>query len=274
MRVSFLPIKAKKELEKIVGAAVPVSVTRASESLDGGPGESYVVAYDNKLVVLSRSLGQHDYSVTRGDLADDVKRVSLEKKSPSTIVLSLDIGGKTGELKFSAVEENDLAAIVEGWRNAVADATPDDSEVREASSSTAQEGTAEEPVPDSLPPIMAMAAALMYVSAVDGEVAKEENRYIANLRGIDKEGLSAALAYYRSHSFDELLQTSLSNLTKEQSLCVLANMLEVGMVDGVLHKSEIVLVKKFAAHSGIDKEEYAAVKQVLVVKNKISVLFT
>ncbi len=260
MQVSFLPVKVKKKLEEIAGTAEPVSATRAGADVRGGPGESYVVAYNDRIVVLSRALGQNDYSVLSGGLMDDVKRFSLERESHSTIVLSFEIGGESGLLKFSSVEEDDLAAIAGKWR--------------EVSSLCAMEGEEVGNPASSLPPMMAMAAALMYVSAVDGEVAKEENRYIANLRGMGKEGLYEALEYFRAHSFDELLQSSLSNLSEEQNLCVLANMLEVGMSDGILHKSEIELAKKFAEHAGIGKEEYNAVKQVLLVKNKISVLLT
>ena len=266
MRLSFLPIKVKEQLKSIAGAATPAAISRTNGSLEGGPGESYVVTYDDKIVILSRALGKSDYSVIHGDLAGGVGELNLSKEGPSALVLSYDIGGKKGKLKFSAFDEKSLETAVEKWKSAGNGGTP--------SGESAAEVSPEEPPSEALPPMMAMAAALMYVAAVDGEVAKEENRYIANLRGIDKEGLDTALAYYRSHSFEELLQSSLSNLSEEQNLCVLANMLEVGMSDGVLHKSEIKLAKEFGRSVGIDSEKYSAVKQVLLVKNKISVLLT
>ena len=61
MRLSFLPTKVKEQLKDIAGAAIPAAISRANESSEGGLGESYVVTYDDKIVILSRTLGKSDY---------------------------------------------------------------------------------------------------------------------------------------------------------------------------------------------------------------------
>ena len=271
MNFSFLPTKIKNTLESAMGKATPFSISRAGTALDGGSGEAYLVAYDEKIAIFSRSLGDNSYSVVMGDFPDDLKTLSLTKDG-SHAKLAFDLAGRSGELDFSSFEEKNLKAIVDKWANAIAEGggaveSAPSSSGADVSSAAAESG-------DALPLMEAMAAALMYVAAVDGEVAKEENRYINSLRGIDKSGLKKAYKYYESHSFDELLASSLSGLSREQELCVLANMLDIGMSDGVLHRSEVELAKRFAEHAGIDTTEYDAVKQILVIKNKISVLLT
>ena len=270
MNFSFLPTKIKEVLGRGAGKALPFSVSRSGTGMDGKPGETYVVVYEDKISIFSRSLGQNDYAVVTGIFPDDLHSISVSKEGAHAR-LEFDLAGRKGGLDFSPFEEKNLGVIVEKWKSAATGSA--------ASSSSASGGDSSgESVPSVsggvLPPIQALAAALMYVAAVDGVVAKEENKYINSLRGIDKNGLKSAYEYYKAHSFDELLETSLSGLEREQELCVLANMLEIGMSDGVLHRSEIVLAKDFARGVGIDDSEYNAVKQVLVIKNKISALLT
>lgn len=273
MNFSFLPTKIKEALEGAAGGRAPFSISRAGTALDGGSGETYLVAYDDKIALFSRSLGESSYSVVMGKFPDDLKTVSLIKDGAHA-KLEYDLAGERGELEFSSFEEKNLRSIVDKWNSAVAEGESGEGRTPETEAAETEGDARSGDAEGALSPMEAMAAALMYVAAVDGEVAKEENRYINTLRGIDKSGLKKAYEYYREHSFDELFDAFLSGLSREQELCVLANMLDIGMSDGVLHRSETELASSFAERAGIEADEYVAVKQVLMVKNKISVLLT
>jgi len=120
---------------------------------------------------------------------------------------------------------------------------------------------------------MGLAAAMMYVASVDDDISKEEDYYIIAMLGNNKKLLSAGLTYYKSHTFDELSR-AIKDLSSEQKLCFLANMMELGMQDGVLHSSELNLMRKFANYMNIGADQYDTIKQVLLIKNKISTLST
>ena len=266
MNYSFLPEKIKGELTELA-EELPLSIARSNVSVDGNPGEGYIIAYDDKVFIFSRKLGENSYMKAAAEWPD-VGSLTVEKDGINTL-FHADLGGRQYSLKFSSFEDKNLQSLADVWdKRKSGEPHPSSDATIEKESDTAVT-----PDDSSLSLRAGLAAAMMYVSAVDDDISREEDYYIISLMHNNRSILSAGLAYYKSHSFDELLN-ALSILTKEQALCFLANMLETGMKDGVLHSSELELIRKFSDVMQITGEEYDTVKQVLIIKNKISVLNT
>ena len=175
-------------------------------------------------------------------------------------------------MKFSSFEEKNLIPILQYSTGTENSAVADTETVTETSNKTStissqKNKTAENPI--SL--IEGLAASLMYISASDKGIAREEDQYIREICNNNKNLLKSALQYFKTHTFDELL-LSLRDLNHEQKLCFLANMMELGMCDGVLHRSEMDLIRSFCNHMELSEDEYDTIKQVLLIKNKLSVL--
>jgi len=266
MNFSFLPEKIKKQLTGIVANKIPISIARSSASAEGKPGEGYIVAYNDKIFIFSRELGQHDYTNISANWGS-IGKIDLKKEGINTF-FNVKMGEKKYSMKFSSFEEQSLKLIEESW------SIESEKTIPHGNSSIKQVETPEsiqDEKPFSL--LTALAAALMYVASIDDDISKEEDYYIIAMMKNNKKLLSAGLAYYKSHTFDELL-SDLKGLSDEQKLCFLANMMELGMKDGVLHSSELNLMHQFSDCMKIDTDQYNTIKQVLLIKNKISTLST
>jgi len=267
MNFSFLPNKIKTELTKVVADKVPISIARSSASIDGKAGEGYVVAYEDQVFMFSRELGDSDYSQFSADLGN-IAKVGVNKDGINTI-LDIDVGGKQFSMKFSSFEEKNLKSIVDKWASKKDSPTP-------AAKTPTQLTPADTVVtaePADFSQTVGLAAAMMYVASIDDDISKEEDYYIIAMMGNNQSVLQAALTYYKTHSFEQFL-AHLKDLNGEQKLCILANMMEMGMKDGVLHSSELNLMRQFSDAMKITSDQYDTIKQVLLIKNKISVLST
>ncbi len=257
MNFSFLPEKIKKQLTEVIDGKIPVSIARSSASIEGKVGEGYIIAYDDKIFMFSRELGESKYMKISADLGN-IRSVDIEKEGISTF-LNIDLAGKKYSMKFSSFEEKNLKSILDVW-----------SSRKEIPVTAGSAGSAA--AEESLNITIGLAAAMMYVASVDDDISKEEDYYIIAMMGNDRAVLTAGLAYYKSHTFDELV-TELNSISNEQKLCFLANMMELGMKDGVLHSSELELMRKFSDAMQITEDQYNTIKQVLLIKNKTSVLY-
>ncbi len=268
MNFSFLPEKIKKQLTGIAADKIPVSIARSSASIEGKPGEGYVIAYDDKIFMFSRELGESDYSNISADMGS-LGKVDVKKDGINTF-FDVDFGGKQYSIKFSSFEDKNLKSIVDAWeskggtpavgKTSEAIAIPDENE---------QSFKSEELFNTTV----GLAAAMMYIASIDDDISKEEDYYIIAMMGNNKKILNAGLSYFKSHSFEKLV-ADLQGISGEQKLCFLANMMELGMKDGVLHSSELNLIRTFSDAMKITVDQYNTIKQVLLIKNKISVLST
>lgn len=272
MNFSFLPNKIKEQIKQVVADELPVSLARSNTSIDGNTGESYVLGYKDKIVVFSRKLGENNYTCIAGDLGD-VGNVALRKEGASAF-LDTEIRGSKYSLKFSSFEEKSLAPIVEQWQQVNAGGNY----AQSSSSSSQTEQIAGQPAAENqkrqlgqISLMEGLAVALMFVASVDGEVAQEEDQYLLHVFSNDKQLLRKSLAYYNSHSFDQLL-SAISGMNREQKLCYVANMMEIGMTDGVLHRNEMKIIRQFCDYMKVTQEEYDTIKQVLLIKNQLSVM--
>ena len=271
MNFSFLPSKIKNEIKALVADKIPISLARSSSDVDGTPGESYVVAYEDRVFIFSRKMGAHDYLNMVGEFGKDIASVNVRKDGIHTF-LDTDFKGKKYSIKFSSFEDKSLFPIqkqCENFSKGAIDSVVPKTEPQVESESLHNDTVK---ISDNISNMKnGLAIALMYVSAVDGEISKEEDHYIINVFNNNQRILKTSLNYYKTHSYDEFL-VALGEMNQEQTLCFVANMMELGMCDGVLHRSEFAIIRKFCESKGVSDDEYDTLKQVLLIKNTLSVL--
>lgn len=276
MNFTFLPDKIKKVLESTIPGKVPASIICSSANLEGEPGEGYVIVYDDKVFLFSRKLGENNYLTLSGNYDNDIASIKT-RKDKNNAFLDIDIAGKTFSIKFLTFEEKEVASLLKKWQSgkgvkngafkqtAGINAESVETSEKKDSYKTGSKAT--------LSPAIGMCAALMYLSNVDSGIAKEEDTYITAVFSHDQSILQPALHYFKTHSFEELLNAlSIININNEQKLCILANILELGMRDGILHTCEQKMILRFVKAMNISEDEYQSIKQVLLIKNRISVL--
>ncbi len=271
MDIFFLPTKIRNKLEAEAGNRKPLAVLRSNGNLAGQPGEGYLAAYDNKLWLFSRAMGDDDYQIVEADYKDGINSMELRNEKFNAF-LDVAAGDKTFSVKLSSFEAKDAEPVVSAWEKASggAAASPAPDPIPAAQPATPP------PVPSTTPqaglsPIVGMAAAMMFMAATDNEIVQSEDDCIRYAVGNDKAVLKSGLDYYHNHSFQELLNAL--KLDRQQALCILANIMEVAMADGVLHSNQQQMIKDFADSKGIDAQEFEAVRDVLLIKNQISVLY-
>jgi uncharacterized tellurite resistance protein B-like protein len=271
MNISFLPAKIKKTLAGALADEIPLSVVRSSSTMDGDAGESYLVSFKDKMFIFSRRLGESDYSA-KAKLFGEIAELSLRKEGMN-VFLNVNLNGEKHSLKFSSFEEKNLKPVVDVWRNSGGGAAGGEIvEVGDDEPSPQSKESDAEEQPAPLSPLEGLAAAMMYVSAVDNHISENEDHYITSLFSQHRSLLHSALAYYKRHSFEDLIAVMKPVLTNDQKLCYLANIMELAMKDMVLHTSEQNMINHFIEEMGISHEESDAVRQVLLIKNKISAL--
>ncbi len=268
MNYTFLPDKVKASLKEALGGRIPGIIARASGDLLGESGEGYVIAEGNDLVLYTRKLGESAFREIRAALDRDVTDFRIEKDAGQG-VLVLALGDTTYRIKGSTFEIRELEPVIRRWSGGGAGPATAPPPAPSGSAPTAARPVGP---PPPLTPMTGLAAALMHVAMADGKVAPEEDRYIIAACQGDQALLQAALAYFKGHTYAELLADLKGILRHEQRLCILANLMELGMSDGTLRSSEQQLMRDFVAAMGLSEDELETIRQVLIIKNRTSIL--
>ncbi|MCK5851003.1 MAG: TerB family tellurite resistance protein [Kiritimatiellae bacterium] len=261
MNINSLPTKVKKQIKPILKDETPVSVVRMSGSVDGNTGEGYVIALIDRICLSIRSLGCYDYVMREMFYEKDIELIVLRKEKYN-LLMELTVGGKLLVLKFSSYQEDLLYPIIEQWSK---------DKGLEPGASATQIVRLMETEKGVLSPYAAATALLIFMATADGDISAEEDEYIKRFCGDDKAVLGPAYDYYKGHEFDDLL-VILAKMDHQQKMCVFANTMDVSMIDGVLHKVEQEMMLKCARTVGLSDEDIGRVREILLVKNQISVL--
>jgi len=137
---------------------------------------------------------------------------------------------------------------------------------------------------DQLTPWLSFTISLVYCIAADGEVDEEEIGYLLTALGgerIDedtvgvanrnREILDRAIAYTNRHTPEEFLETAAAMLNMEQKLCILMNMADSALSDGIAEDEEQRLILQFKEAFGVSDDQLAPLMQALLIKNDKSV---
>ncbi len=281
MNINFLPMKVKDELKRRFADKIPITVARTSGSLEGDTGEGYAIAFDDKVVFFSRKTGENEFSVR--DAAGDIASAKIRREG-FNIFMDANLGGKGYNIRFSSSEQEDIAKIADKFipaaktGNAGAGETHADEAPRNQEANPPEDGVhsadtriVEDHGPLRVAPGVLLAAGMMFIAKSDENIAKEEDFYITSLLNYDKEVLRKALEYFRMNDFDAFLRDS-RPLDEAQRLCILANMIEIAMKDGKFTGTEQKMISRFVTELGVDNSFFDTIKEVLLIKNRTSIL--
>jgi uncharacterized tellurite resistance protein B-like protein len=249
----FLPDKIKKQLAELEPGKEPVCTIRCSGGFSNKPGESYIVPFDDKVHLFERSFSENEYFVVSAAYPE-VDSIELEQEQFSSS-LHISTGNKTIVAKLSCAEVALCDKVIERARNYAR------VEEHDVESTAAESG---------ISPHIGLLVALMHVAGSDDDISEEEKNFIFNMCSQDSQMFNNAAEYYQKYSLEDFLKQI--KLDSQQKLCCVANMLELGMIDGVLHSVEQRVIDIFAEMMDVSRDEFETIRNVLLIKNQISVL--
>jgi hypothetical protein len=138
--------------------------------------------------------------------------------------------------------------------------------------------------PVAMTPWLAFAISLVYCIGADGEVDDEEIGFLVTaLGGEDKDGrigvasskrelLDQAIKYTNKVRPEQFLREAAPVLSREQKLCILANMVDSSLSGGEAEAGEQELIGRFQEGFDIADHELRPIVDVLITKNDRSVL--
>ncbi len=126
--------------------------------------------------------------------------------------------------------------------------------------------------PKGLTPHIVLIASLLYMMSTDGDLAPEEISRLQESVGLDKEAIPKARAYIKKNKFDTFLSDSCDVLDKPSQVCILANVYECMLADGVVQKAETKLFQKIQKAYGFNDKTFLKISSVLDVKSNSALL--
>jgi len=135
-------------------------------------------------------------------------------------------------------------------------------------------GIAEEVVDQviELTPHLALAVALLYMIASDGEIEDQESSQLQAVLGGDKEVLRYGLAYVQSTSIEQFLQDAPEVLSHKDCLCILTNVCDSLLSDGHADDAELALFHRMVSALGLTDQAFDPYFKTIALKNDKAVL--
>lgn len=126
--------------------------------------------------------------------------------------------------------------------------------------------------PPTLTPKLALAVGLLHMIHAHGEVEAEELGQVLQALGNDKALFEDAGKYAKVNNVDAFLTESASLLNSDQKLCVLLNLYDSLLSDGVAAPEEQALLTRFMTAYGVSEETLKPYALGISVKNNRKVL--
>lgn len=258
--MDYIPGEVRTLLKEQGYTTDPDQVIRALNSLSGELGEAYLMVLDGSLIIYSRQIGK-SFSDLRLPLSG-ISGVTLVEDRPFAY-LSFTSDSIDYSLKFSGLDLNSLAM----FRDTL---TPDGTGQSATETPTAVDHSPPEDAPVELSPVIGFCAAVYAMIQADSSIDDDElellNRLIDHpptvLKGLD------ALRRLGTVELFTRLNTLMDN---NQKLCMVANLVEMAMVDGLVRGKERQLLSQVREAIGVEKENFDAIFEVLMIKNNRSV---
>jgi hypothetical protein len=253
MDFTFLADRIKTHLLELQPDDKPLCVIRGSGGFNNEPGESYIIPYTDAIYLYNRKFSDPDFEV-RSVGVDDIGQL-LFKQEAFSALLSLEAGNDTIELKISSAEIPNAELMLENFERC--------NEEEQFPAAEIHDG-------EQISPFLGLVIILMFIATVDNDIAPEEQEFITRFCAGDDELYNKAYAYYQKHTFEETIGALALN--GQQKMCYLANIIELAMIDGVFDSREQKMIRGFANAADLTESEVRTIRDVLLVKNQLSVL--
>ena len=136
-----------------------------------------------------------------------------------------------------------------------------------------EEGGAPGEISDSpsLTPRLCVVAAILYMMAVDTDISEYEASQLQAVVGTDADTLKRAIAYSEKNSVEQFLNEAPALLDQRVRLCLLMNVCDSLMADGVMVASEEQLFNRMLAAMGFAKASFQPYFDAITIKDKTSI---
>ena len=276
----LLPDKIKAQIPTAPPGAKEPEVLNSASSLDGASGECYLVATSEALYLFSKAFGADSYSCLIAAIDDSTFSMRVVKDK-FNLRLEIQNSAWSHYLKFSNFDSAKLEQLAVNCMNGRQPAAP-----MSSSSSVSAAPPKAKAVPSAyqsqanapqrassveVEPFTGLLAALMFVAKADDRVDPSEDAFIKNVASGDMEALRLAFSLHQTCEPLDLAK-ALLGLAHEDRLCIVANMRELAMVDGMLRSSEQRFISSFALAMGVSDDEYSTLRDVLLLKGRVALL--
>jgi uncharacterized tellurite resistance protein B-like protein len=126
--------------------------------------------------------------------------------------------------------------------------------------------------PPELTPKLSLAVGLLHMINADGHVEAEEIGNVLQALGNDKALLDAAGRYARAKDIDSYLAESAKLLNADQKMCILLNLYDSLLADGVAAPEEQALFSRFLSAYGVSEQSIEPYTVGIALKNKREIL--
>ena len=257
------------DFEKRKEFGSPVFAVRALTDVYGNIGETYVLGDSESLLFYSGKLGEA-YKFFEFPFRS-IQQLEVEDERPFTYLILL-VNDQKIRLKFAVFDSNILNNIVEHWQNINSMKTGGPSASSEKATDFADRPTSSQRTTDlpTLKPFVGFCAALQAVAHIDAKPTDKERKSLSLI--IDDEHLlKKGFDYWQQVGTEQLGLVLRDILSPEQKLCLMANLLEVAMVDGILQDDEKIFVETLRKSLDVDVTKFNAVFDVLLIKNNLTI---
>jgi uncharacterized tellurite resistance protein B-like protein len=126
--------------------------------------------------------------------------------------------------------------------------------------------------PPELTPKLSLAVGLLHMVNADGQVEAEEIGNVLQALGNDKALMDAAGRYARAKDIDTYLAESAKLLNGDQKMCILLNLYDSLLADGVAAPEEQALFSRFLSAYGVSEQTIEPYTAGIALKNKREIL--
>ena len=118
-----------------------------------------------------------------------------------------------------------------------------------------------------LSPPLILTAAILYMMSADGEVEESETSRLQSVLGGHPELLACALSYTQSVPIDTFLAEAAAALSTMDKLCILINVCDSFLADGVADEAELALFARISESFGISLSVFEPFLKTIQIKN-------
>ena len=126
--------------------------------------------------------------------------------------------------------------------------------------------------PIELTPFLALAVALLYMLMADGEIDDHESSQLQAVIGGNQDVLELAFEYVETVELDQFIKDAIAILSNEDKLCILCNLCDCLLVDGVSEQVEEDLFLKISSAFGFSQKSFSTYYSAISLKNEKSLL--
>ena len=148
-------------------------------------------------------------------------------------------------------------------------ATADDA-LNQVDSVDAVDAEPDEPI--ELTPFLSLAVALLYMLMADGEIDDHESSQLQAVIGGNQDVLELAFEYVETMALDQFLKDAPAILSNEDKLCILCNLCDCLLADGVCEQVEDALFQKICISFGYSAKSFTTYYSAISLKNEKSLL--